>query len=143
MRLATRATPAKGDRRGVLEVFSASVREIPGPGVFCSNASSEDGRWVEICYISFVKAKREDRRTSRSSMIKGHPVPTPAYRSMQNAIQNVRLLSSIFPTSVSLGRVCFTSTPKPSNLCRPSIWVSRVARPVVSHALGNIIILNS
>jgi len=44
VRLAMTTMPAKEERSGALGGFSASGREIPGPGVFCSNASSEDGR---------------------------------------------------------------------------------------------------
>ena len=44
VRLAMTTTQAKGERSGALGEFSASGREIPGSGVFCSNASSEDGR---------------------------------------------------------------------------------------------------
>jgi hypothetical protein len=44
VRLVMTTMPAKEERSGALSEFSASGREIPGPGVFCSNASSEDGR---------------------------------------------------------------------------------------------------
>ena len=44
VRLATTTTPAKGERMGALIGFMASLREIPGPGILSSYASSEQGR---------------------------------------------------------------------------------------------------
>jgi hypothetical protein len=42
-RLATTATPAKGERKGALVGFVASLRNIPGLEMLCSYSSSEEG----------------------------------------------------------------------------------------------------
>lgn len=84
-------------------------------GLLISNASSEDGKLVIMSF---------------SSIVMGQPVPMLAYRSSQNAIQKVRLLSSRSVQSRGGGRDCLTSRPAPSSRWRPilsrvSTWAAR------------------
>jgi hypothetical protein len=47
-RLAVTTTPAKGERKGALSGFIASLRDIPGLEMPWSYSSSEEGSWVKI-----------------------------------------------------------------------------------------------
>lgn len=100
-RHAIKTTPPKAESldapAGLIDSASDNVRS----GLLISKASSEAGRSV---------------RMSFSSIVIGQPVPILAYRSSQNAIQKVLLLSSRSVQSRGGGRHILTSSPAPSSL---------------------------
>lgn len=110
LRLATTAHPAKGASNAAWVVPIASGSEIPGVSTPASKAFSEQGKLIKTCFRVSTELQVKNKwkmRTyskSRSSIINGHPVPTPAYLSIQNANQNALLLSSFSPTHPHLSQ---------------------------------------
>ncbi len=155
-RHAIKQTPAKEDKLAAPSGFIDSRSDRVRCGLLLRKASSLAGRLVRIWNISLsehlstitrhdrvAKSLRKGKPTSFSSISTGQPVPMLAYRSSQNAIQNVRRRSSLSVQSLGGGKHCLTSSPTPSSRCRPIICASLIARPVLIHALGKNISLNS
>lgn len=91
---------------GVIDSGSVSVVS----GRLISNASSEQGRFDMMSF---------------SSTAIGQPVPILAYRSWQNAIQNVRRLSSRSVQSRGGGKHCFIASAFPSRRWVPALLCVR------------------